>query len=86
MPIELNTEETADALHSIKKFAAEQLDEDLGDLRAKLLLDYILKEIAPLAYNHGVADAESFLRRQLEELPATCFEPPFGHSTERKRH
>ena len=30
MPIELNTEETADALHSIKKFAAEQLAEDLA--------------------------------------------------------
>lgn len=85
MPIALTAEETAEAIHSLKKFAAEHLDENIGDLRAKLLLDYILKEIAPLAYNRGVADAESFLRRQLEELPATCFEPPFSHSSERKR-
>ncbi len=43
-------------------------------MRAKFLLDYILKEIAPLAYNRGVKDAEDFLRGRMEDLSATCFE------------
>lgn len=75
MPIELSPQETAEATHSLKRYFAEELDQDLGDLRARLLLDYILKEISPLAYNQGVKHAEEFLRARLEDLPATVFEP-----------
>jgi hypothetical protein len=57
MPIELTSQERDDAMHSLKKYFAEDMAEPLGDLRARLLLDYILTEIAPFAYNHGVHDA-----------------------------
>jgi uncharacterized protein (DUF2164 family) len=79
MPIELTTHETEEAIHSLKKYFTSELDSDLNDLRAKLLLDYVIKEIAPLAYNRGVAEAEEFFRKRLEDLPATCFEPPFTY-------
>jgi len=79
MGIELTKQETEDALFSLKKYVRSELDLDLGDLRAKLLLDYLLKEIGPLAYNRGVRDAEEFIRLRLEDLPATCFEPPFTY-------
>src|SRR4051812_50196120 len=79
MPIELTTQETADAIHSLKKYFSSELDSDLSDLRAKLLLDYLLKDIGPLAYNRGLHDAEEFFRKRLEDLPAACFEPPFTY-------
>ena len=47
--------------------------------------DYLVKEIGPLAYNCGVRDAEKFLRRRLEDLPATCFEPALTHWTVKKK-
>jgi uncharacterized protein (DUF2164 family) len=43
-------------------------------MRAKFLLDYVMKEIAPFAYNRGVKDAEGYFRTKVEDLPATCFE------------
>ncbi len=43
-------------------------------MRAKLLLDCVLKEIGPFAYNRGVRDAEQYFRAKVEDLPATCFE------------
>ena len=85
MPIELTPQETEQAIHSLRKYGAEELDTELSELRAKLLLDFLLKEIGPLAYNCGVRDAEKFLRQRIEDLPATCFEPPFTHWTARKR-
>lgn len=85
MPIELNAEEMNEAIASLKRYFAAEFDEDLGDLRAKLLIDYILKDIGSLAYNRGVADAERFFRRQVEELPAACFEPPFTYWPEQRK-
>jgi uncharacterized protein (DUF2164 family) len=75
MPITLTPAETQEAIHSLKKYCASELDHEIGDLPAKLLLNYILQEIAPLAYNQGVKHADEFLRGRLEDLPATVFEP-----------
>jgi uncharacterized protein (DUF2164 family) len=84
MAIQLTDQEREEAVHSLKKYFT-QIGEDLGDLQARLLLDYFLKEIGPLAYNRGVLDAEEFFRKRLEDLPATCFEPPFGYWPAKKR-
>lgn len=74
MAIELTKQETEALLPSLQKFCREELDHDLSELRARFLLEYILKEIAPCAYNRGVRDAETFFRGKLEDLPATCYE------------
>lgn len=85
MSIKLTTQETEEAIFSLKKYFASELEAELGDLRAKLLLDYLLKEICPLAYNRGIQDAEEFFRKRIEDLPATCFEPPFAYWQAKKR-
>jgi uncharacterized protein (DUF2164 family) len=74
MAIELTKEETQEIVPSLQKYFREELEQEIGDMQARFLLDYILKEIAPLAYNRGVKDAESYFRSKLEDLPAVCFE------------
>jgi uncharacterized protein (DUF2164 family) len=74
MPIELNKQQTQDCVASVQTYFQKELDEEIGEMKAKFLLNYILKEIAPLAYNQGVKDAETFFRAKIEDLPATCFE------------
>jgi len=86
MPIDLIPQERDEVIHSLKRYFTEEMDEELSDLRARLLLDFVMKEIAPLAYNRGVQHAEEFFRKRLEDLPATCFEPPFTYwQAKRKR-
>jgi len=85
MPIDPRPPETEELIHSLKKYCAVELDRELGNLGAQLLLDFIFKEIAPIAYNQGVRDAEAFFRKQLEDLSATCFEPPLTYWSKRKR-
>ncbi|MGC4015720.1 MAG: DUF2164 domain-containing protein [Luteolibacter sp.] len=74
MSLKLDSNQKKDVLRSIGRYFAEELDTDLGDIQAGLLLDYILKEIAPLAYNQGVEDARRFLADKMEDLTASCFE------------
>lgn len=74
MAIELTKEETERLIPSLQKFFREELEQDLSEMRAKFLLSYFLKEIAPFAYNKGVKDSEAFFRSKVEDLTATCFE------------
>ncbi len=74
MKLELDKETKLSVLASLRRYAREELDLELSEIRAKFLLDYVQAEIAPLAYNQGVKDAESYLRDRVEELPATCYE------------
>lgn len=85
MSLELDKEQTSALLGSLRRYAREELDTELSELRAKLLLDYILQEIGPFAYNCGVKDAEQYFRARVEDLPATCFEDGLTYWTKRRK-
>lgn len=85
MAIELDQQETAQIVSSLRKYFREELDQDLGEMRAKLLLNYLQQEIAPFAYNQGVKDAEAFFRGKVEDLTATCFEEGLTYWTKKRK-
>lgn len=74
MAIELNKQESDGVIQSLRRYFREELEQDLSEMQARFFLNYVLKEIAPFAYNKGVKDAEAFLLSKLEDLPANCFE------------
>jgi uncharacterized protein (DUF2164 family) len=74
MAIELSKQDIEQIVPSIRKYFKEELEQEISEMRAKLLLNYFLKEIAPFAYNKGVSDAEAFMRARVEDLSGTCFE------------
>ncbi len=57
MPITLPQEARKQSLASIRRYVAENFDQDIGDLKAIGLLDYFLKEIGPTVYNQAIAHA-----------------------------
>ena len=54
-------------------------------MKARFLLDYIMKEIGPFAYNKGVKDAEAYFRGKVEDLSATCFEDGLTYWTRKRK-
>lgn len=79
MPVALSSETSKQALASIKRFAAEHLDEEVGDLKAGLLLDFFLKEIGPSVYNKAVIDAQKYFHERTLDLEGVCHEKEFGY-------
>ena len=77
MTIDLKSEERTQLMLSIKQYFEEHLDQSIGDLKASLLIDYILKEFGPVIYNRAVADAQARMQDMVSELDGTCFEPEF---------
>ena len=62
---------------SVKRFFADEMDDDIGDLKALRVLDYFIREIGPSIYNQAIADAQSFLQDKVSDLGGACYEPEF---------
>jgi uncharacterized protein (DUF2164 family) len=79
MTITLNSETQARFIASIKRYFAEALDDDIGDLKASLLLDFVLREMGPSIYNRAVADAQARIQDMVLELDSSCYEADLGY-------
>jgi uncharacterized protein (DUF2164 family) len=79
MAITLSPEKTTQLQTSIRKFFAEHMDDEIGDLKAMLLLDYCLKEIGPAVYNRAIADAQTYFQGRVSDLEGVCYEPEFSY-------
>ena len=76
MPITLSQDTTKKLQASIKRYAAEHLDEEMGDLKAGLFLDYCLREIGPAVYNQAIADAQKYFQGRVEDLEGVSATSP----------
>ena len=54
------------------------MDEGIGDLKAKLLLDFCVKELGPSIYNQAILDAQSGMQVKVAKLDVNCYEAEFG--------
>ncbi len=64
---------------SIQRYFTDHMEEDIGDLKATMLLTFCLEEIGPSIYNLAIRDAQAQLQTQVEDLNGTCFETEFGY-------
>ena len=89
MNISLSDETTKQSVASIRRYFKDELDQDIGDLKAGLVLEFFMKEIAPSVYNGAISDAQTFLRDRVADLDGVCAVPEFAfwdaQSVRRKR-
>ena len=79
MAIKLNKEMETRSAVSLKRFFKETMEEEIGDLKASLFLDFILREIGPSIYNRAVADVQAYMQDKIVEADGACYEPEFGY-------
>jgi uncharacterized protein (DUF2164 family) len=75
--ITLPDEARTHAITSIRRYLTEELDLDVGELQADLLLRYFLEEIGPTVYNQAIIDARQFFEQRAADLDATCYHAEF---------
>ena len=66
--IKINKETKDDLIRNIKIYFENERDEELGDLAASMVLDFIIKDMAPYFYNQGVLDAYKYLSDRVEDV------------------
>ncbi|MEW8957127.1 DUF2164 family protein [Clostridium sp.] len=66
--IKITKEKRLEMINSIKEYFLNNENEELGDLRASLILNFFLEELAPEIYNEGISMCYSHLTSSLEDL------------------
>lgn len=79
MAIELDPDTRKRAITSLRKYLSEELEEEIGDLKAQLFLDFFLKEIGPSIHNAALERSQAYLRDRLLDLDGVCSEVEFGY-------
>ena len=77
--LELSAEQKKKAIASVQQYLREELDQDVGDLKAGLVLEFILKEVAPSVYNQAIADAQAYFRDRVSDLEGVCYHAEFSY-------
>jgi len=66
--IKVTKEIRDDMISSIRNYFSKERGEEVGDLAAGLMLDFILEKIAPEFYNQGVLDSHKYMQDAAEDL------------------
>ena len=82
--MKLEKEKVKEIIPSIKRYVEEGFGEEIGNLKAELLLDYFMKEIDPHAYNRGVQDAEDYFRAKLEDIQGSFHEYELTYQNDKR--
>jgi uncharacterized protein (DUF2164 family) len=84
MAIKLNIDIEERLLASLQRYCTQNFDEDIGTLKARLLLDFCLREIGPSIYNQAVQDAQAVMQEKIAEVETNCYETEFAYWQKKK--
>jgi len=68
MEIDLTKEIRGVLAEHLKRYYWNERDEELSNLGAELLLDFIVNDIGPYIYNKGVDDSHAYMNERIEDL------------------
>lgn len=66
--IELDKDVKREIIYKIKEHYLKETGDEIGDLKALLMLDFILEEIGPAIYNIGVYDSYKYMEDRTLDL------------------
>ena len=68
MEIELKKEVRELLIGNLKRYFSNERDEELSNLGAELLLDFIVNDIGPYIYNQAIEDSYAYMNERIEDL------------------
>ena len=72
-PIVFSKEEQADLIPRIKAFVRDELDADIGDLQASMLMDFFAEELGHAVYNRAIYDAQALIVAKADEMAEALY-------------
>ena len=79
MAIDLEKDAREQAVISIQRYFAENMDEKIGNIAASGLLGFFLDEIGPSIYNQAVRDVQERLSIRVAEVDMDVHEDEFTY-------
>lgn len=67
-PIRFSREEIADIKARLRPYFRDELEMELRDLPAEMLVDFLAREIGPYFYNRALYDAQAIVSQMSEQV------------------
>ena len=83
--IQIAAETRARAVASIRRYFADELELEIGEMKAGFVFDYFVAELGPVIYNQAIADARAFFDERSADLAAICYRAEFEFWDQRRR-
>lgn len=68
MIIKMPREQKMQIVSLVQQYFSEERDEEIGNLAAELLMDFICKQISPYIYNQAIDDVQSIVSQRMTSL------------------
>ena len=72
-PIVFSKEEQRDFIPRIKTFLRDELDTEIGDLQASMLMDFFAEKLGYAVYNRAVYDAQALIAAKADEMAEALY-------------
>mgnify|MGYP002683508643 CR=1 FL=1 len=66
--IEIDQQKKKVLIEKIKVFYSKEMEEEIGEFKAKKLMDFFMNELAVQIYNIAVEDAKEYMSQRIEDL------------------
>ena len=66
--IEIDQQKKKILIEKIKVFYSKEMEEEIGEFKAKKLMDFFMNELAVQIYNMAVEDAKEYMSQRIEDL------------------
>jgi uncharacterized protein (DUF2164 family) len=61
-------EQKEQLIENIKAYFLEERSEEIGNIAAEALLDYMITEIGPLIYNQAIGDSRKLINEKMQAV------------------
>ena len=64
----LEKEVKTEMISAIQEYFINERDEEIGNLSADLLLQFMIQQVGPAIYNQAIRDAHALVNKKIEDL------------------
>ena len=79
MSFELSKDQHKEAVTSIIRYFRERREEEIGNIVATGLLDFLLEEIGPSIYNQAVTDIQNRMQMHVSDIDIEFHQQEFDY-------
>lgn len=68
IPIKLPKEQKTEIIRNVQAFFEVERSEEIGELGAEQLIDFMIKELGPYIYNKAIEDARHAIHEKINQI------------------
>lgn len=75
MEIKLSDDRKKELKEEVQTYFRNELDEDIGDLKAEMFIEFLIEKMGPRIYNQAINDAYAFFQDKIIDLESILYIP-----------